>query len=63
MAAKKKGTLARAQSTFLKALRDFEETIAGMVSSPSQTAEPKTKKAKARKGRTNKAKKTTKARR
>jgi hypothetical protein len=47
MAAKKNTTLAKAQTTFLKALRDFEKTVAGLVSSPV----PKSKKTTKRKSK------------
>jgi hypothetical protein len=43
MAAKKKGTLAKAQGKFLKALRDFEKTVAGMVTSPAPKSKAKKK--------------------
>jgi hypothetical protein len=33
MAAKTKSTLARARASLIKALRDFEKTISGMISS------------------------------
>lgn len=54
MAAKKKSTLARAQAGLTQALKDFEKTVVGMVSSPPAK---KAKKAKAKKATKAKAKK------
>lgn len=51
MAAKKKGTIERAQASLLKAMRDFEKVVSGMMN-------PAPKKTKAKK----KAKRKTKAR-
>jgi hypothetical protein len=53
MAKRKMGTLAKAQARFMRAMRDFEKAVAGMVSSPTPKAKRKAKK---------KAKRTKKAR-
>jgi hypothetical protein len=50
MAAKTKSTFARAQASLTRALRDFEKTISGMMSSapaPKAKKKAKTKKKKA----------------
>jgi len=57
MAAKKKSTFAKAQSTLVKALRDMETTVAGMMS--SGPTKKKTAK-KAKKKTSKKAKRKTK---
>jgi hypothetical protein len=49
MAGKQKSTIAKAQTTFLKALRDFEKTVAGLVSSPMPKRKAKKKSASRRK--------------
>lgn len=45
MAKRTKSTLAKAQSRFMRAVRDFEKTVLDMVGA---SAKPKTKKAKKR---------------
>ncbi|MBW8707722.1 MAG: hypothetical protein JF627_00360 [Alphaproteobacteria bacterium] len=52
MAEKRKGTLAKAEATFLKAMRNFQETVMGMVGEPEPA--PKAKKAAKRKRKTKK---------
>ncbi len=51
MAAKKKGTIERAQDALLRAMRDFEKAVSGMMGSPApKKAKKKAKrKTKARK--------------
>jgi hypothetical protein len=43
MAKRKTGTLAKAQARFLRAMRDFEKAVAGMVTSPAPKAKRKAK--------------------
>jgi hypothetical protein len=50
MAARKKGTLARAQSTLLKALRDFQTAVSEMAGTSAQDTKAKRKK-RAQKGK------------
>ena len=54
MAAKKKGTIERAQDALLRAMRDFEKAVSGMMGSPAP--------AKAKKAKKKTAKRKTKAR-
>jgi hypothetical protein len=49
MAKKTQGTLAKARSKFMRAMRDFEEVVAGVMSPSSEPKPKKTKKTKARK--------------
>lgn len=50
MAAKKKGTIERAQDALLRAMRDFEKAVSGMISSaPPKKAKKAKRKTKARK--------------
>ena len=57
MAARKKGTLAKAQSRFLKALRDFQKAVSEMTNTSSGATKVRGQK------RTKKAKRKSKAKR
>jgi hypothetical protein len=48
MAKRQTGTLAKAQARFLRAMRDFEKAVAGMVTSPTPKAKRKAKRTRKR---------------